>query len=116
MAQDQGGDTPQDQGDTQGQGNTQPTGVVIHGSVFGGGNLADVGRYHMEVVDGKNTEVFNGSVTINNVTIPDQHSSTTVNICAKLNSQTNTYEAVSSDVTIYGNVYGGGKGEATTFR
>ena len=62
------------------------SGVVVHGSVYGGGNLADVKT---------NTEV---------------------NICAKkqTSGETVTYVAVSAGngVTIEGNVYGGGKGVA----
>ena len=59
-------------------------GVVIHGNVYGGGNLADVKT---------NTEV---------------------NICAK-DDGSGTYEAVEGEVTIEGNVFGGGKGKADNF-
>ena len=53
------------------------TGVVVHGNVYGGGNLADVKT---------NTEV---------------------NICAKkqTSGETVTYVAVAGEVTIEGNVY-----------
>ncbi len=61
----------------------QAQGVVIHGNVYGGGNLADV-----QV----NTEV---------------------NICAKDNgSGTYVAVSAGAGVTIEGNVYGGGKGQA----
>ena len=72
---------------TMAQDSGSSTGVVVHGNVYGGGNLADVKT---------NTEV---------------------NICAKkqTSGETVTYVAVAGEVTIEGNVYGGGKGQADEF-
>ena len=93
-------------------------GANIAGNVYGGGNLADVGKTHTktETVDGK-------PVTTDIIEI---ESCTFVNICAVKGAEiaeqgTGTgrynYTSVSfaegaPGVTILGNVYGGGKGEA----
>jgi len=98
---------------------TQPkhtvTGAYITGNVYGGGKLADVGKTHLETEGTTTTDVV------------DIVGSTAVNICAVkgaeiLDEQNNgtgryNYSSVSfaegaPGVTILGNVYGGGKGEA----
>ena len=92
------------------------TGAYITGNVYGGGKLANVGDYH---------EVTNGTTTTDEV---DVEGSTFVNIGAVkgaeiLDAQGNgtgkyNYTSVSftaenaPGITIGGNVYGGGKGEA----
>ena len=73
-------------------------GANITGSVYGGGNLGDVGKYH---VDGSGNYVV------------DVTGFTSVNIGAKESSTPGTYEAVAEGtekVKIAGNVFGGGKG------
>ena len=73
-------------GSATAQGTPTPTGVVVHGNVYGGGNLADV------------------------------KGNTAVNICAKDNgSGTYVAVSEGDGVTIKGNVYGGGKGKADEF-
>ena len=91
-------------------------GAYITGNVYGGGKLADVGKTHLgKDADGKDADII------------DLEGSTSVNICAVkgaeiLDAQNNptgryNYTSVSfaegaPGVTIGGNVYGGGKGEA----
>ena len=84
------------------------TGAYITGNVYGGGKLADVGKYHEEedpVVKDR----------MNNVI--DITGNTNVNICAKLNTTSGEWESVTmgtAGVIIGGSVYGGGKGTNTT--
>ena len=84
-------------------------GAYITGNVYGGGKLADVGKYH--------------TVTENNVTSDeiDIVGNTYVIIGAKENTSTHQYASVTLDddarITITGDVFGGGKGdEDDTFR
>lgn len=92
------------------------TGANITGSVYGGGNLANVGRTHLEK-DANNKDIDKIDVVGN----------TFVNICAVkgeeiVDAQSQAtgrynYTSVSltggaQSVTIAGNVFGGGKGEA----
>ena len=76
-------------------------GAYITGNVYGGGNLADVGKY----------DVVNDHV--------DMTGHTNVNICAKYDEGTEKYVAVpfaAANVTIGGNVFGGGAGSTGTFK
>lgn len=85
----------------------------ISGDVYGGGNLADVGRYHMEPDPNdanKLIEVFNGKDADNN---PDVVGNTHVDIGTKYGENES---ADAPFVTIGGNVYGGGNGSDATFR
>jgi hypothetical protein len=81
-------------------------GAYIHGNVYGGGNLADVGYLHD---DTKNPD-------------PDAiYCNTNVNICAKevTVESAQVWQSVavgSGGVTIAGDVFGGGKGKANTFK
>lgn len=79
-------------------------GAKITGNVYGGGNLANVGDYHEDQdANGKTIDVI------------DVKGNTFVNIGAKYDETTEKYVAVaegSAKVTIGGNVFGGGKGEA----
>ena len=82
------------------------TGANIVGNVYGGGNLADIGRYHLETVDG---------ATVDKI---DVVGNTYVNICAK-EGAADTYTSVAAAagaVTISGKVFGGGRGTADSFR
>ena len=75
-------------------------GAYIRGSVFGGGKLADVGKTHLETVDG---------ATVDKI---DIKGNTHVNIGARYNEDSQKWESVDGlAVTIGGNVYGGGQGE-----
>ena len=81
-------------------------GAYIAGNVYGGGNLADVGKYIPEKVNGRDENVIYVS------------GNTNVNICAKYNSTSEEWEEVpfdASKIIIAGNVYGGGKGDDGTF-
>ena len=88
--------------------NVPAEGANITGSVYGGGKLADVGHYTFDD-DGQIKVTTSGNAS--------------VNICAKNvldanNEPTNEYVPVAPNnftVTIGGNVFGGGQGEATTF-
>jgi len=101
MAQDQ---EPQ-QGD-QGNQQQQEKGVVVHGNVYGGGNLGDVGTH----VD------QSPNPSVGNYDWKDKNG-------AKITSETAAENIIGiSKVTItsekaevWGNVFGGGKGEAKTF-
>ena len=77
-------------------------GAYIRGNVYGGGKLANVGEM---------------DANIDNITAEGH---TFVNIGAKKTTVNNqeVWQAVAAgkSVTIKGNVYGGGKGEATTFK
>ena len=88
-------------------------GANIVGNVYGGGNLANVGDYHLDTTGGTTTDVI------------DVVGNTFVNICAVkgaeiLDEQESgtgryNYSSVSfaaDKVTIGGDVFGGGKGEA----
>ena len=91
-------------------GNAQATGVVVKGSVFGGGNEANV-RINTSVNISAGTvegNVYGGG------NLGDVMQNTEVNVCAEDNGS-GTYVTVDPGtigVTIKGNVYGGGKGEA----
>ena len=81
-------------------------GAYIHGNVYGGGNLADVGYLDDDTkIDDPNSVYCN----------------TNVNICAKevtVESE-QVWQSVavgSGGVTIAGHVFGGGKGKANTFK
>ena len=81
-------------------------GAYIHGNVYGGGNLADVGYLHDDTKNPDPNAVY---------------CNTNVNICAKEvteNSETiwQSVEAGSGGVTIAGDVFGGGKGKENTFK
>ena len=101
MAQEQ---EPQ-QGD-QGNQQQQEKGVVVHGNVYGGGNLGDVGTH----VD------QSPNPSVGNYDWKDKNG-------AKITSETAAENIIGiSKVTItsekaevWGNVFGGGKGEAKTF-
>ena len=72
-------------------------GANITGVVYGGGNLGDVGKYHVVGSD----------------YVVDETGFTSVNIGAKESATSGTYEAVAEGtekVKIAGNVFGGGKG------
>ena len=76
-------------------------GAYITGNVFGGGKLANVGKTHLETEDG---------TTVDKI---DIKGSTHVNIAARYNETTTKWESVDGlAVTVGGNVYGGGQGEA----
>ena len=107
-----------------GKGPYDVLGANITGNVFGGGRLADVGRYHMAPDPNdptKQIEVFNGT---DDNGISDVTGSSAVNICTKYeetapSSGIYEWKAVAvgaSGVTISGNVYGGGEGSDATFR
>ena len=92
---------------TTGTGTPKYTGVTVEGAnitgnVYGGGNLADIGYLADDTKENDPNSIY---------------CNTDVNICAKKsgNSYTSVAEG-SSKVTIGGDVYGGGKGEATTFK
>ena len=79
-------------------------GAHITGSVFGGGNLANVGYLDDDTKENDPNSIYRD---------------TYVNICAKENESTHVYEAVAfgkDDVTIAGNVFGGGNGTANSFK
>ena len=88
-------------------------GANVTGNVYGGGNLADIGKTHLGTENGKTIDVI------------DLPGNTFVNIGANMqpelvNDQPTgayTYTPVAvgtSGVNIAGNVFGGGKGEAAT--
>ena len=84
------------------------TGAYITGNVYGGGKLADVGKYH---------EVDDAVVADRKNAVIDLTGNTNVNIGAKLNNSGN-WESVAegtAGVFIGGNVYGGGMGDDTSF-
>ena len=87
---------------TVGTSQTTVLGAYITGNVYGGGKLANVGEMDAD---------------IDNITAAGR---TFVNIGAKKTTENNqeVWQAVAAGkgVTIKGNVYGGGKGEATTFK
>ena len=89
-------------------------GANIAGNIYGGGNLANVGDFHLGKDEKEKT-----------IDVIDVRGSTNVNICAvkgeeilddqSLGTGRYSYTAVSlADVTIRGNVFGGGKGEAVS--
>ena len=82
----------------------KPTGANVVGNVYGGGNLADVGRYHLETTnEGAKVDII------------DVEGNTSVNIGAKYDATEGKYVTMptgSSGVTIGGHVFGGGQGEA----
>ena len=95
------------------------TGAYITGNVYGGGKLADVGQTHTK------TETVDGKLVTTDVI--DIEGSTSVNICAvkgaeildtldkptgRYNYTSVSFAAGAPGVTIGGNVYGGGKGQA----
>ena len=86
-------------------------GAYITGNVYGGGKLADVGKYHeVEDPDPK----WAGSKYI----VVDKTGNTNVNICAKYNTASGEWESVAegtAGVKILGNVYGGGMGSDESF-
>ena len=74
-------------------------GVHITGDVVGGANLAYVGKYNVDT-DEVETE-----------------GNTHVNICVRYDDEEGVNKPVEgTDVTIAGNVYGGGRGKADTFK
>ena len=81
------------------------TGAYITGNVYGGGKLADVGKYHTVIEDNKDRFVI------------DVPGNTNVNIGAKYNTTTGEWESVTegTGVLIVGDVYGGGKGSDATY-
>ncbi len=84
-------------------------GAYITGNVYGGGKLADVGKYH---------EVDDAVVADRKNAVIDLTGNTNVNIGAKLNTSTNMWESVTegtAGVFIGGDVYGGGMGDDTSF-
>ena len=95
-------------GDTPIQDTRTVTGAYITGNVYGGGKLADVGKYH---------EVADAEVAGRNNAVIDLTGNTNVNIGAKLNNSGN-WESVTegtAGIFIGGDVYGGGKGDDTSF-
>ena len=83
-------------------------GANITSNVYGGGKLADVGKYH---------EVDDAVVADRKNAVIDLTGNTNVNIGAKLNNSGN-WESVAegtAGVFIGGNVYGGGMGDGTSF-
>ena len=79
-------------------------GAHITGSVYGGGNLANVGYLDDDTKENDENSTYRN---------------TFVNICANENESTHVYEAVGfgvNDVTIAGNVFGGGNGAANSFK
>ena len=88
--------------------------VRIHGSVFGGGNNAEVRiDTKVDISDGIVMEnVYGGGKK------GDIKGTTEVNICAKESTTPGTYEAVEEGnhgVTIEGDVFGGGQGDDDNF-
>ena len=93
-------------------------GAYISGNVYGGGQLADVGKTHTAVESGSTVDKF------------DLYANTFVNICATKGAEitengqgTGRYNYTNVDFTgsdksvvIGGDVFGGGMGEANTFR
>lgn len=101
MAQDPGeGGSGESSGDEQ-----QTTGVVVHGSVFGGGNLGDVGTHDDQSPRSTGNYVWkdrDGNVI-------------TANTAADKMTGVSTVTITSDKAEVWGNVFGGGKGEAKTF-
>lgn len=91
--------------------NQDVAGAYITGNVYGGGKLADVGKYHE--VDDPDPK-WAGSKYI----VVDKTGNTNVNICAKYNTESEKWESVAEGtegITILGNVYGGGMGSDESF-
>ena len=91
------------------------TGAYITGDVYGGGKLADVGKTKLEKVDGKDTDVvyIEGSTFVNigavkGSEILDEDDEPT----GRFNYTSVSFAAGDPGITIGGNVYGGGQGEA----
>ena len=104
-------------------GNAQATGVVVKGSVFGGGNEADVktnatvnisaGSVEGNVFGGGNLGVV-GSHT-DTISVGNYHWTANTGL-SQVNISGGTIGIDEpTDSTQHGNVFGGGKGEATTF-
>ena len=82
----------------------------ITGNVYGGGNLGDVGKYHMApdpADNSKQIEVFDGTDANGR---PDVRGNTYVSIGTNYAAATGQ-----ANLTIDGNVFGGGRGEDDTF-
>ena len=79
-------------------------GANITGDIFGGGSLAHVGNYHLGIVDGKTADII------------DVVGNTNVNIGVKDDSGYKAVAEGTEKVKIAGNVFGGGKGAADSFR
>ena len=101
MAQDPGeGGLGESSGDEQ-----QTTGVVVHGSVFGGGNLGDVGTHD----DQSPSSTGNYDWKDRDGTI------ISANTAADKMTGISKVTITSEKAEVWGNVFGGGKGEAKTF-